>query len=97
MVKDLVVALFAIASGFTVSGIVLNGYRLISRQQATLESNVALMALAGPNVLIETAATSLRSRKCTGFAFWLATAVSTYWSFVLGLFLLNLVVAFKPF
>jgi hypothetical protein len=98
MVRDLMVALFAIAAGFTISGLVANSYRLATgeREQTKLLSNIALMALAGPNVLFGTATASLRARNSSGFAFCLAAGVSSYWSFVIGLFLLNLVVVLQP-
>lgn len=97
MVRDLIVALFSVAAGFTISGIVANSYRLVTREHelSKLMENVPLMAVAGPNVLFGTAATSLRARNCSSFAFFLATAISGYWSFVLGLFLLNVLVALK--
>jgi hypothetical protein len=94
-VKDLLVALFAISAGFTVSGIVANSYGLLTRgrEQTLLSTPIALAAVIGPNILLETAATSFRKRSCSGFAFWLAASVSAYWSFVLGLFLLDLILA----
>jgi len=94
MIRDVTVALFAIAAGFTVSGVVANFYRLVVGGAARLEGpgNIAVMVVAGPNVLFEKAAVSLRTKSCSSLAFWLAAAVSAYWSFVLGLFLLNLAV-----
>ena len=94
MVRDLIVAFFAIAAGFTASGIVANSYKLVTREQelSKLMWNVPLMAVAGPNVIFGTAATSLRTKNCSSFAFCLATAISGYWSFVLGLFLLNVLI-----
>jgi len=98
MVRDLIVAFFAVAAGFTVSGIVANSYKLVTREQelSKLMWNVPLMAVAGPNVIFGTAATSLRARNCSSFAFCLATAISGYWSFVLGLFLLNVLITVIP-
>jgi hypothetical protein len=53
------------------------------------------MVVAGPNVLLHGAKKSLRAQSLSQPLFWLASAVAGYWSFVLGLFLLNLVVALK--
>jgi uncharacterized protein DUF6949 len=97
MVKDLTIALFALATGFTLSGIIANVYQLVTGKHEKLAetSSLALMMFAGPSLLLENAAASLRSRSCTIFAFWLAAAISAYWSFVLGLFVLNIVVVLQ--
>lgn len=96
MVRDLTVVLFAMTSGFTVSGIVANLYRLmVKKPEGAIAQTVHLvvMVFAGPNVLFENAATAMRARTCSRTAFGLASAVAGYWSFVLGLFLLNVVLA----
>lgn len=95
MVKDLAIVMFAMAAGFTLSGIVANLYRLLTRQNANEEPHLLVMVVAGPNVLLQGATKSLRARNLSQPLFWLASAVAGYWSFVLGLFLLNLVVALK--
>jgi hypothetical protein len=92
----LIVILFAIAVGFTASGITANAYRLIADKPESLPGRLVyagVMVVAGPNVLFENAATSFKTKKCSSIAFWLATAVAGYWSFALGLFVLNLYVA----
>lgn len=92
----LIVILFAIAIGFTASGITANAYRLIADKPESLPGRLVyagVMVVAGPNVLFENAATSFKTKKCSSIAFWLATAVAGYWSFALGLFVLNLYVA----
>ena len=98
MVRDLLVVLFAITAGFTASGIVANIYRLLARKpENPLEKTayIAVMVVAGPNVLFENAATSVRAKSCSKVAFFLAAAVTAYWSFALGLFILNVAIAFK--
>ncbi len=98
MGRDLMVALFATTAGFAVSGILANFYRLVAKKP---ESGVgkgayfAVMVVAGPNVLLENAAASLRKKDCSRSAFWLAAAVSAYWSFAIGLFALNLYVTLR--
>ncbi len=95
--RDIIVILFSIAAGFTVSGIVANLYRLIADKP---EGNVAktvyiaVMVVAGPSVLVGNAAESFRKKGCSRYAFWLATAVAGYWSFAIGLFVLNISLAF---
>jgi hypothetical protein len=87
--------MFAMAAGFTLSGIVANFYRLVMRQNGSEEPHLLVMVVAGPNVLLQGATKSLRARSLSPPLFWLVSAVAGYWSFVLGLFLLNLVVALK--
>ena len=92
LVGDLMVVLFATTAGFTVSGILANFYRLVAGKP---ESHVArgayyaVMVLAGPNVLLENAAQSLQKKACSSLAFWLAAAVAAYWSFAIGLIVLD--------
>jgi hypothetical protein len=92
----LIIILFAIAMGFTASGITANTYRLIAKKPESLASRIlyaGVMVVAGPNVLFENAANSFKSKKCSGIAFWLAAAIAGYWSFVLGLLMLNVYVS----
>ena len=53
------------------------------------------MVIAGPNVLLENAAAKLQKKACSRLAFWLAAAVSAYWSFAIGLFVLNIYIAMR--
>ncbi len=95
--KDLMVALFALATGFTASGILANLYRLIVGEKrednVARAAYVAVMVVAGPSVLLENAAAKLREKSCSRIAFWLAASISAYWSFAIGLFVLNLSLA----
>jgi hypothetical protein len=90
---DLFVALFATTAGFTASGILANLYRLIVGKQDTggmaRTAYVVVMVIAGPSVLLENAAAKLREKSCSRLAFWLVASVSAYWSFAIGLFVLN--------
>ncbi len=43
------------------------------------------MAVAGPNVLFENAAVSLREKSCSRSAFFIAASLAAYWSFTIGL------------
>jgi uncharacterized protein DUF6949 len=93
MYRDLLLVAFATLSGFTLSGILANLYRLIARKPETAAervSYVAIMVVAGPNVLFENAANSLKAKDCSRFAFWLATSISAYWSFALGMIMIQL-------
>ncbi len=88
--------LFAMTAGLTLSGIIANIYRLIAGKPENGGQRIvyyAIMVFAGPSVLIDNAARSWRSKKCSAMAFWLATALTAYWSFIIGLFALNVALA----
>jgi uncharacterized protein DUF6949 len=95
--RDAFVALFATTTGFTASGILANLYRLVVAKKPETPSGrtayVAVMVVAGPSVLLENAALSLKKKACSRVAFWLAAAVAAYWSFAIGLFVLNVSLA----
>ena len=96
MYRDFMVVMFATTAGFTASGILANLYRLLAKKPETTVwriSYLAVMVVAGPSVLLENAATSLRAKACSKMAFWLAALIAAYWSFALGLFVLNLSLA----
>ena len=98
MVRDIFVVLFAITAGFTASGIMANLYRLVAKKSESTPARVAyiaVMVVAGPSVLFENAATSLRAKSCSQLAFWLATAICAYWSLALGLLVLNVALALR--
>jgi len=98
MVHDLLVAAYAIAVGFTASGIAANLYLLaFGKAEGALKrtSHLLVMVVAGPNVILGKAAIAKRQRNCSTVLFWLLTLLTGYWSFVLGLFLLDLAVTMK--
>ena len=93
MYKDILLVAFSTLAGFTASGILANLYRLIAKKPESTAGRVgyvAVMVVAGPNVLFENAANSFRAKDCSSFAFWLAAAISAYWSFALGLFIIQI-------
>ena len=96
MYRDLLVVFFATAAGFTASGILANFYRLVAKKPKSKPAHAAyfaVMVVAGPNVLLGNAATSFRAKTCSKFAFWLAATVAGYWSFVIGLLVLEMALA----
>ena len=97
MIHDLYVALFAATAGFTASGIAANLYRLIVTKGAdTGLSRIAylvVMIVAGPAVLFNNAAIAWHEKSCSGGAFWLAAGIAGYWSFGIGLFVVQLALA----
>ena len=94
MYRDVMVFLFATTAGLTASGIVANLYRIFVKTKAeTLPARlgyVAVMVAAGPSVLFENAARAWRTKACSLLAFFLAAAISGYWSFAIGLFVIEL-------
>jgi hypothetical protein len=97
MFHDLLVVVFATTAGFTASGIIANIYRLVVKTKAEKPlaklSYWAVMVVAGPTVLFDNAARSWKTKSCSAMAFWLATAICGYWSFALGLFVIQLALA----
>ncbi|MBV9904186.1 MAG: hypothetical protein JO346_06345 [Alphaproteobacteria bacterium] len=92
MYKDILIVAFATLAGFTASGILANLCRLLAKKPETPVGRVgyvAVMVVAGPNVLFENAAASFRAKDCSSFAFWLAASISAYWSFALGMFIIQ--------
>ena len=92
MYRDILLVAFATLAGFTASGILANLYRMIAKKPETLGGRlgyVAVMVIAGPNVLFENAANSFRAKDCSKFAFWLATSIAAYWSFALGMIVIQ--------
>lgn len=87
---------FAIVTGFTLSGIVASLYRILGVKPSTRigrAGHVAVMVLAGPSVLFENAARAVRAKKTPAFYFWIAAAICAYWSLALGLLVLRLLLA----
>ncbi|MBS0274608.1 MAG: hypothetical protein JSR55_09450 [Proteobacteria bacterium] len=95
-VHNFLIFLFAMTGGFAASGIAANTYRLVARKPETGGSKAAyyvVMVVAGPSVLFDNAARSWRKKACSALAFWLAAALSAYWSFIIGLFGLSIALA----
>ena len=91
--RDVLLVMFATAAGFTASGILANLYRLVAAKPESLAGRmgyIAVMVVAGPNVLFENAANSLKAKDCSQFAFWLAASIAAYWSFALGMIVIQL-------
>jgi len=90
---------FAVAAGFTASGIAANLYRCVCEQagikpesQSGRLSRWAVMVVAGPNVLFSTAMRNMRAKQWKPVQFWVITMLVSYWSFALGLFLIDVAV-----
>ena len=90
--RDLLVLLFAVTAGLTLSGIVANIYRILARKPEG-RSGTALyygvMVLAGASVLLENATRSYRKKDCSAPAYGFAVAIVGYWCFILGMIVLT--------
>jgi hypothetical protein len=97
MIHNLLIFLYALTGGLAISGVIANIYRLLTPKKSETPSGrvtyYIVMVVAGPTVLLDNAARSWRAKNCSALAFWLAAAVSTYWSFIIGLFAMSIALA----
>jgi hypothetical protein len=92
MLRQFILIVFAIAAGFTASGIVASLYRLVAEKPQNIIAkavHLVVMVIAGPNVLMENASKSYRKKDCSGMVFGFAAVIAGYWSFALGLFFIQ--------
>jgi len=90
------VFLFTLAAGITASGLFANTYRLLAsepKSKLTTFIHYAVMVIAGPAVLAGNSTQSFRKKQCSSVAYALALALSGYWAFIMGLFILSLAVS----
>lgn len=95
MLHETAVLLFAITTGFACSGIVANLYHLLDDKKNRFGRGVyiATMVVAGPSELFERAAQAWQQKTCSWIGFWLAALIAGYWSFALGLLILQIALA----
>src|SRR5690349_19144063 len=92
MLNGLTLIAFAIAAGFTTSGIVANLYRLCGFGNDTAAEralSAAVMVIAGPCMIFGTAVKGRASNAWTPIAFWVTAALALYWSLGLGLLIID--------
>ena len=95
LLRDILVLLFAVTAGLTLSGIIANIYRILARKpQSRGETALyyGVMVLAGASVLLENATRSYRKKDCSAPAYGFAVAIVGYWSFILGLVVMTVAV-----
>ena len=93
--REVILLVFAIAGGVTLSGIVACLYRLVAKKpENRIETGIhyAVMALAGPSIMFENATRSFRKKECTNTAYGFAVGLAAYWAFMLGAVMLGLVI-----
>ena len=84
--------LFSIAAGFTASAIAANLYRLSGFRVKDARGEIlraAVLIVAGPSVLFESAMKGFSSKDWRPVSFWLVTAGVAYWSLALGLLVID--------
>ena len=91
--RNLLLLLFSLAGGLTLSGIVANIYRLLAKKPESRAETYAyygVMLLAGPSVLLDNSTRSFRKKECSRAAYGFALGLAAYWSFMLGAILLEM-------
>jgi len=91
------ILVFAVAAGFTASGIVASLYRLSGYDSDSTGGWLLrhlVLVVAGPTVLFETAVRGYAKKEWTAVMFWLAICGLSYWSFAIGLLVLDLALRF---
>jgi hypothetical protein len=91
------IVMFAIASGFTASGIVASLYRISGVAAETSKEKLlrnVVLVVAGPTVIFEAAVNGLLKKEWSPVLFWLVVAGISYWSLGIGLFILDVVSRF---
>jgi hypothetical protein len=86
---------FSIAAGFTASAIVANLYRISGFQAETPRGELvrlAVLVIAGPSVLLESALRGFNAKDWRAASFWLVTAGVLYWSLALGLLVIDVAI-----
>jgi len=88
---------FAVAAGFTGSAIIANLYRVSGMKAQSAWGRAlrnAVLVLAGPSVLFESAMRGLLAKTWHPISFCLAAALSAYWSLALGLLVVDIAIHF---
>jgi hypothetical protein len=86
--RNVILLLFALAGGLTLSGIAANLYRLLAKKPSgswATYTHYVVMVLAGPSVLFENSTRSFRKKECGRAAYGFALGLALYWAFMLGL------------
>lgn len=94
--RNILLLLFSLAGGLTLSGITANIYRLIAKTKpetrAATYTYYGVMLLAGPSVLVDNSTRSFRKKECSRTAYGFALGLAAYWSFMLGAILVEIAI-----
>jgi hypothetical protein len=91
--RNVILLLFSMAGGLTLSGIAANLYRIVAKKPSgpfATYAHYAVMVLAGPSVLFENSTRSFRKKECGGAAYGFALGLALYWAFMLGVILVDI-------
>lgn len=97
MLHELYVVAFSMATGFTASGIIASLYLMLfpeAKSTFARSAHIGVMVFAGPSVLFGSSFRAMREHKSGRGAFWFMAAVCSYWSLVLGLIVLRIMLSF---
>jgi hypothetical protein len=90
--------LFTIAAGMTAAGLLSSIYGLLAREPSSKLGtfiHYAVMVIAGPVVLAGNSTMSFRKKECSTAALALALALSVYWAFATGTFILAVILSLQ--
>lgn len=93
----LVLVLFAIVVGITASGIVASLYRLSGMNPESQTGRIvrnAVLVVAGPSVIFESAINGLLKKEWKPIIFWFVVGGLIYWCLAIGLFVLDVITSF---
>ncbi len=88
--------IFTVAAGFTASGIVASLYRLSGLKPETQGGKIvrtAVLVIAGPNVIFQSAMSGLLKKEWKPLMFWFVVAGLSYWSLGIGLFVIDIAIS----
>jgi hypothetical protein len=91
--RNVILLLFAMAGGLTLSGIAANLYRILAKKPSgpfATYAHYAVMVFAGPSVLFENSTRSFRKKECGRAAYGFALGLALYWAFMLGVILVDM-------
>lgn len=94
---SLIVFLFTLGAGFTVSGLIAAIYRFSGFVPQTLTGRIveaAVLIFAGPTTYVTNATASLKKKEYSMAAYLLVIGICGFWSFTTGLFVLTFLLSF---
>jgi hypothetical protein len=92
LMHALTTVLIVLTAGFTASAIAANLYRISGFESETSSGHclrLAVLMVAGPSEIFETAVDARITGQWSGLGFWLVISAVCYWSLILGLIVVN--------
>ena len=93
--RNVMLLLFAVAGGLTLSGIAANLYRMLAKKPSgtiATYAHYAVMVFAGPSILFENSTRSFRRKECSRAAYGFALGLALYWAFMLGVVIVRMAI-----